>query len=110
MGSQNITKEGVLENTIFSEFESVVILIVFHHVKLVNIIIHIGHCFSSNLDVRHLDLIVLTLSSDGGLAPPPEGLYRRDLGQIGILGGNWYFRWDDFSRWNLKTPCVKSSE
>ena len=22
-----------------------------------------------------------------------ERLYRRDLGQIGILGGNWHFRW-----------------
>ena len=22
-----------------------------------------------------------------------ERSYRRDLGQIGILGGNWHFRW-----------------
>ena len=49
MGAQNITKEGVLETTIFSEFESVVILIVFHNVKLLSIIIHMGIVFSAIL-------------------------------------------------------------
>ena len=28
-----------------------------------------------------------------GLSHFPEGLYWRDLGQIGILGGSWHFRW-----------------
>ena len=30
--------------------------------------------------------------------PPPlsERLYKRDLGQIGNLGGNWHFRWGWF--------------
>ena len=29
----------------------------------------------------------------GGLSDFSEHLYKRDLGQIGILGGNWHFRW-----------------
>ena len=36
--------------------------------------------------------------------------YRRDLGQIGIFGGNWHFGMGDFFRWDLKTPCIRSSE
>ena len=28
-----------------------------------------------------------------GMSHFSECLYRRDLGQIGILGGNWHFRW-----------------
>ena len=28
-----------------------------------------------------------------GLSHFSEHLYRRDLGQIGILGENWHFRW-----------------
>ena len=28
---------------------------------------------------------------EGGLSHFSEGLYSRDLGQIGILGGNWHF-------------------
>ena len=40
-----------------------------------------------------------------------ERSYRRDLGQIGILGGNWHCRWGwCFFRWDLKTPCIKNSE
>ena len=40
-----------------------------------------------------------------------EGLYKRDLDQIGILGGNWHFRWElFFFRWDLKTPYIKNSE
>ena len=48
MGAQNITKEGVLEHAIFSDFESVVILIVFHNVKLLSIIIHMGIVFQQS--------------------------------------------------------------
>ena len=29
----------------------------------------------------------------GGGAIYPEGLYRRDIDQIGILVENWHFRW-----------------
>ena len=29
----------------------------------------------------------------GGLSHFSEGLYWRDLGQIGIFGGNGHFRW-----------------
>ena len=32
----------------------------------------------------------------GGLSHFSERLYRRDLGQIWILGGNWCFRWEWF--------------
>ena len=30
---------------------------------------------------------------EGWLSHFSECLYKRDLGQIGILGGNWHFRW-----------------
>ena len=30
---------------------------------------------------------------------------------VGILGGNWHFRWGwFFFRWDLKTLCIKNSE
>ena len=29
----------------------------------------------------------------GGMSHFSECLYRRDLGQIEILGGNWHFKW-----------------
>ena len=29
----------------------------------------------------------------GGIEPFSEGLYSRYLGEIAILGGNWYFGW-----------------
>ena len=32
----------------------------------------------------------------GGLSHFAERLYKRDLGQIGILGGNLNFRWGRF--------------
>ena len=49
--------------------------------------------------------------ADGGLSYFSERLYRRHLGQIGILGGNCHFRWGwFFFRWDLKTPCIKNSE
>ena len=52
----------------------------------------------------------LPLGEGGGvLSPFSECLYRRALGQIGTLGGNWYFRWGViFFRWELKTPCIKN--
>ena len=40
-----------------------------------------------------------------GLSHFSECLYRRDIGQIGILGGNWHFRWVLFfsgGTWKLK--------
>ena len=47
----------------------------------------------------------------GGLSDFSESLYRRELGQTGILGGNWHFRWGGFFfRRDLKTSCIKNSE
>ena len=44
----------------------------------------------------------------GGLSHFSERLYRRDLGQIGILGGNWHFRWGwFFSGGTWKLPLYK---
>ena len=43
-----------------------------------------------------------------GRAICPEGLYRRDIDQIPILGENWHFRWGwFFFRLDLKTSCIK---
>ena len=39
-----------------------------------------------------------------------ERSYKRDLGEIGILGGNWHFRWGWFFRWDVKILCLKNSE
>ena len=36
------------------------------------------------------------LGDGGGLSHFSERSYRRDFGQIGILGGNWHFRWGWF--------------
>ena len=56
----------------------------------------------------------LPLLGNGGggwLSHFSKHLYRRDLGQIRILGEKWHFRWGwFFSRCNLKTPCIKNSE
>ena len=36
-----------------------------------------------------------------------ECLYRMDLGQIGILGGNWHFRWGGFFQEGLGNSLYK---
>ena len=44
----------------------------------------------------------------GGLSHFSEGLYWRDLGQIGIFGGNGHFRWGwFFSGGTWKLPVIK---
>ena len=59
--------------------------------------------------------IVCTLPSppswvmmEGGLSHFSEGLYRRDLIQIGILGGNWHFSWGWFFQVGLGNSLYKN--
>ena len=48
---------------------------------------------------------------EGSLGHFSERLYRRDFGQIEILGENWHFRWGWFVfMWDLKIHCIKDSE
>ena len=38
-----------------------------------------------------------------------EGLYRKDVGQIGILDGDWIFWWGwFFFRWDMETPFIEN--
>ena len=46
----------------------------------------------------------------GGLSHFSKGFYRNDFSQIGILAGDWHFKWSDFFQWDLKTPCMKDNE
>ena len=68
-------------------------------------------CFI-RLELNIVKFIVRTLPLENWeLNNFSEGLYGRDLRQIGILTGNWHFRWGwFFFRWDLKTPCIKNSE
>ena len=42
----------------------------------------------------------------GRVEPFSEGLYSRNLGQIGVFGGNRLLGGVIFFRWGLKIPCI----
>ena len=57
---------------------------------------------------RGMSLLRSSVRDGGGgeLSHFSEGLYSRNLGQIGVFGGNRLLGGVIFFRWGLKIPCI----
>ena len=56
----------------------------------------INFCVVAAMQLTMVKLRDIPWVMEGGLSHFSERSCRRDLGQIGILGGNWHFRWEWF--------------